>query len=189
MAVHGIAEYEQISRNYGIAELNEKQKISEFIAKQPNAFKNTNMKLTKVALKEILSDFMTNQKSLSFQSLIVLSVFYQRPIYIVHEPKSIYLSFLPFAQDGRPIIIYVNPVRKGKYKWFSKESEIDEQMNTMKNTMFAMEHYDHALKPISQYKLDELKHIQQTLHIQIDESIKKPKKQDIYDSIVQFCSI
>ena len=189
MAVHGIAEYEQISRNYGIAELNEKQKISEFITKNPNAFKDTNMKLTKVALKEVMSDFMTNQKSLSFQSLIVLSVFYQRPIYIINKQKSIYLPFLPNIhdenKDERQIIyIYVNSERRGKYKWISTQD-----IKTIESTMFAMEHYDHALKSISQYKIDELKHIQQKLNIQIDESVKKPKKQDIYNAILQYSTL
>jgi hypothetical protein len=64
MAIHGFNEYSQIARNYGVAELNEKQKISEYISKNPELFKHTNHKLTKVLLKEIMSDFMTNQKSL-----------------------------------------------------------------------------------------------------------------------------
>ena len=186
MAIHGFNEYSQIARNYGVAELNEKQKISEYISNNPELFKHTNHKLTKVLLKEIMSDFMTNQKSLSFDSLIILPVYYKCTIYIIYENKNTYIRFAPHKENNekdREIFIYCN---HGKYKWLYTH-EPDHFEKNIRSQMFEYEHYNQPLKALSHYKICELQDIQTKLNIILPESITKPKKQDIYNAIVNHC--
>ena len=58
----GYNEYLQVNRNYGIKELEVKQKIIEYLNKTPGVLKQTNYKITKASVQEILSDFLTSQK-------------------------------------------------------------------------------------------------------------------------------
>lgn len=59
---HGMSEYMIIGRNYGVKELEEKKNIYEFVKKNPLLVKNTNTKITNVAIKEILSELITVQR-------------------------------------------------------------------------------------------------------------------------------
>ena len=63
---HGYNDYLQIDRNYGVKELEEKQHILEFVKENKVNMKNTNYKITNVAIQEIMSELMTQQKQTSF---------------------------------------------------------------------------------------------------------------------------
>jgi hypothetical protein len=61
--------------------------------------------------------------------------------------------------------------------------ESDEKI---KNTMLCLEHYTKPLKAVSTYKSCELDEIVKKLNIN-DESMKKIKKQELYNKIVEYC--
>ena len=46
IAIHGYNDYQQLSRNYSVKELEIKQKIGNYIQNNPSKMKNTNMKIT-----------------------------------------------------------------------------------------------------------------------------------------------
>ena len=71
-----------IGTKYKNQELQEKQKIIEFIKKTPSCMKSSNMKLSNVAIQEIMSDLMTDKKT-SLKSFIAFCMFYKICILII----------------------------------------------------------------------------------------------------------
>ena len=73
----GYSEYLEVDRNYGVKELELKKHIGEYITKNSHAMKNTNIKFTKAAVQEVLSELLTSQKETSINSLMALLVCYK----------------------------------------------------------------------------------------------------------------
>jgi len=90
---HGYNDYLQISRNYGVKELEEKQKIFEFIKTNTSKIKNTNYKITNVAIQEMSSEFITVQKETSILCLIAMTVYYNINILIVNSNDNGIIEF------------------------------------------------------------------------------------------------
>ena len=90
---HGYSEYHNIGRNYGVKELEEKAKIYDFVKTNPMLVKNTNTKITNVAIKEILSELISIQRKMSFQCMIATLVYYQKNLIIVDKSRTTMLEF------------------------------------------------------------------------------------------------
>jgi hypothetical protein len=88
--VYGYEKYMQISNKYGNAELEEKQKIIEFLKKNYAKLKQVNSKVTKVLVQEWMSELLSATK-LSVSLLQVFSVYYKRPIFVYFEEVKSYL--------------------------------------------------------------------------------------------------
>jgi glucose/arabinose dehydrogenase len=86
IAKNGIHEYEMINQGYSNIEIAEKDKVMAFIKTQPSKLKNTNVKVTNIAIQEIMSDIITNTK-LNVSTLIAMSLFYKRRIILTKDNK------------------------------------------------------------------------------------------------------
>lgn len=167
IAVHGYDEYVLINNHYGNKELDEKQKIIEFIKTGPKILKTTNYKVTNVLIQEILSDLMVNNKT-SLNTLIAMVCFYKRRVYIA-STKNTYLQFIPEnTLELDPILIYMN--EDGNY------GVHDGSMPPM-DSYYLLEHYNKPLKAVSSYKTGELHEIAMNLRLNEAEylGLKKPE--------------
>ena len=178
--VHGYAEYNQVTHNYGVKELEEKQKYIAYLKEHKLAVKNTNYKVTNIAIQEMLSEFMTVQKKTSFLCLIAMVVYYNINIFIVDEPKGTMLEFLANKDivDTKSYVLYTT--KFGKYKC-GIENLSTSAILELRDKYIVLDSYLRPLKAASNYKVDELEVLLKKLG-KYDEN-KKYKKQDLYDRI------
>lgn len=185
IAVHGYDEYMQITRNYGVKELEIKKKIADDIIASPYKMKHTNYKITKIMVQEILSELMTSQKDTSMLCLYSMAVHYNIRILIVDSTQKLLLDFLPDTSntDVKTFVLYKDSY--GKYKVDLEELSVD-KVHEMKSTKICLENFMKPFKAISNYKLNELEEIAKKVGV-YDET-KKYKKNDLYDEITHKCT-
>lgn len=185
IAVHGYDEYMQISRNYGVKELEIKKKIADDIIASPYKMKHTNYKITKIMVQEILSELLTSQKSTSMLCLYSMAVHYNIRILIVDSSQKLLLEFLPDTSntDVKTFVLYKDSY--GKYKLDLQELSTD-KVNELKTKMICLENFTKPFKAISNYKLNELEEIAKKVGV-YDET-KKYKKNELYEEITHKCN-
>ena len=193
---YGYNDYLQIEHNYGVKELEEKQQISKFMKENTARIKNTNYKITNVAIQEVLSEFLTPQKETSLLCLIVMIVFYNINILIINEQTKCMLEFwcnkdrIPNINesadenDGLTYVLY--KTENGKYK-LQYENIGSFQINDLKEKYVVLESYNKYIKAASAYKVDELENIAKKFGV-FDET-KKYKKADLYELVGNNCKI
>jgi len=179
----GYNEYLQVSRNYGIKELEVKQKIIEYLNKNPGVLKQTNYKITKASVQEILSDFLTSQKDTSILCFIAMISYFKMNIIMVDSTNRFMLEFISNKDDNLPTYV-LHKDGYGKYK-VNIEPILTDNINNMKNTLICLENYMKPLKTASNYKIDDLIDLARKLGV-YNENIK-PKKNDLYEQICEIC--
>jgi len=181
----GYDEYLEVDRNYGVKELEIKKKIGDFITSNPHKMKNTNYKITKIAVQEILSELLTSQKDTSMNSLLAILVYYNINLIMVNSTKLLMLEFLSNKDVENQLPTYV--IYKDTYGKYSLKTEplTKEQLDDLKNKTICLDSYMKPLKAISNYKVDELETLAKKMGL--FESGKKYKKTDLYQEITEAC--
>jgi len=180
---YGIDEFNEIRHSYGNRILEEKMKIVEFIKQNPKALKESNVKITKIAVQEIISEFMVD-KITSFQGIAALAVYYKVPIYLIHKEKNVFLDFLPNNETvfDKRCFIYYDKYSRGQTKYKIAISEI-EPPNM--DSMVRLENHLKPFRPASNYKMEDLEKIARKLGITSENRIKKL---DLYSKISEWCN-
>jgi hypothetical protein len=191
---YGYNDYLQIDHNYGVKELEEKQKISKFMKENVVRIKNTNYKLTNVAIQEVLSELLTSQKETSLLCLIVMIVYYNINILIINENTKCMLEFwcnkdrIPSinnsSEDGDALTYVLYKTDNGKYK-LQYENIGSFQINDLKEKYVVLESYNKYIKAISNYKVEELEDMAKKFGV-FDET-KKYKKAELYELVGNNC--
>jgi hypothetical protein len=181
IAMHGYNDYQQVSRNYGVKELEIKQKIGNYIQANPSKMKKTNMKITKAAVQEILSELLTSVRETSFFSMIGMLVFYNINILIVDATGKKMLEFVSDIDNELPTYVLHKDIF-GKYK-LQSEPVSKSQIVTMKTTIYCLESYLKPLKPISSYHVEDLYKIAKQIGVYNEN--KKYKKTDLYQELCE----
>ena len=182
--IHGQGEYNQIGHSYGNRQLEEKQKIIDYVKKNPKILKSSNLKITNGNIQEILSEFMVD-KSTSFYGVAALAIYYKTPIYFINQEKKTYLKFLPESEylENPICYLYLHKTDRGFPKY--KMNVLDEQKeNTELNSMICLESHLKPLKPISYYKSEDLNIIAEKIGFFRKE---KMKKQELYEKLYELC--
>ena len=190
--IYGYSEYLTIGSRYGNRELEEKQKMISYFKENPKCLKTTNHKITNGNIQEIYSEYLSFQNETTLMGVIGLAVYYKIRILLVDSSKNIYIDYHTndTSTEIKTCILYKNKGIRGqtKYCFDMSTNENIESDEKIKNTMLCLEHYTKPLKAISTYKSCELEEIGKKLNI-YDESIKKLKKQELYNKIVEHCGI
>ena len=191
---YGYNDYLQIDHNYGVKELEEKQNISKFMKESVVRIKNTNYKLTNVAIQEVLSELLTSQKETSLLCLIVMIVYYNINILIINENTKCMLEFwcnkdrIPSInnsnEDGDALTYVLYKTDNGKYK-LQYENIGSFQINDLKDKYVVLESYNKYIKAISNYKVEELEDMAKKFGV-FDET-KKYKKAELYELVGNSC--
>jgi len=189
---HGYNDYVQIGRNYGIRELEEKKHLFEFVKANIPRMKNTNYKITNVAIQEILSELITVQKEMSMLCFISMIVKYNVNILIVNAEKTCMVEFwankdrIPSINsvteegDAKTYVLYKD--ERGKYR-LQIENISTYKIIEMQESMIVLDSYNRTLKAISNYKVNDLELMAKKLGIYNEN--KKYKKAELYDAIIE----
>jgi hypothetical protein len=173
VANYGEAEYWLIGNKYKNTEISEKQKVIEFIQKNKASFKAAYPKLTNVKIQEIMSELMLDKKT-SLKTFMALTVFYKFHAILTHNKT--YIEFCPNL-DG-PTFLF-NQSDDGHYSFKSLETKAD--VDSIKSTHILIDSDpEKPLKAASNYKMEDLKQMAETLGIQLE----KKKKTELYDTIL-----
>jgi len=180
VANYGESEYWLIGNKYKNAELSEKQKVIEYIQKDKTAFKSSYPKLTNVKIQEIMSELMLDKKT-SLQTFMALCVFYK--FHAIITSKNTYIEFSPTLNNTDiPIFLFIRS-DDGHFSFKSLETKGD--VDHIKSTHVLIDSDpEKPLKAASNYKMEDLKHMAETLGIEPGD---KWKKADYYESLMKRC--
>jgi len=179
----GYGEYQEVDRNYGVKELDVKKKIGEYVTSNPHTMKNTNIKITKAGVQEILSELLTSQKDTSMNTLLAILVYYKMNLIMVNSTRLLMLEFIADKDAELPTYVLFKDAY-GKYSVKTEPVSKDE-IREMKDKMIHLESYLKPLKSISNYKVEELEILAKKMGIY--EEGKKYKKTDLYQDISEAC--
>jgi len=156
IAKYGYLEYLRNKYNYGKLEINEKQKISEYLLSIGSNRIKSNYKITRSFCGEIVAD-LTSLPRMVMSGLIAMSAYYKSDIYIVDIIKNTYVYFLYLGDDiplKDTIVLYKNPLHTKKFH--SNEYFVDigftiQSLDEIRENYVGMEHFSKPLKGISTY--------------------------------------
>lgn len=182
IAVYGYDEYNTITNHYLNREMEERQKIIDHLKKNPSKIKNANVKITKVAFQEMLSDLMISKK-ITLPLVIMLCLYYNIVIFVVFDNIYIEFSVNNEILDKQKFIIYKNHKREYEIDLDSSNDKV----NNICNNFLKIENHLKPLKAISNYTINELKEILHKINIK-DDTVKELKsKTSIYNYINDYC--
>ena len=173
--IYGYENYMQISNKYGNAELEEKQKMIEFLKKNYSKLKEVSKKVTKVMIQEWMSELMSASK-ISVQLLQLFSVYYKKNIMVYNEINNTYLKFSSGVSEETELPMVIVKTRNNNYGVYIDITH--EKINELMNGV-CLEDIEKPLKGISSYKMSELIDLAIKCGIQ-HEQMKKP---DLYGKI------
>jgi len=179
VAVYGYEQYMAISTKYGNAELEEKQKIIEFLKTGYAKMKEVNKKTSKTLIQTWMSEIMSAAKH-TISILQVFSVYYKRPIFVYFEEVKSYLYFPHSSEedaDAIPIIVIQNNDRH--YGLYNEPTFVD----TIKEGI-CFEDVDKPLKGMSAYKMGDLQELAKKCGF--GENDVKLKKPELYGMIWKY---
>lgn len=178
--IYGQGEYNEIHKNYGKRELEEKQKIVEFYTgkdgkKNAASLKCGNQKLTIADVQETLSGLMVNKKT-QILELFAMANYYKVGVLLIDPRNKTCIELIPEnVQADKMYKIYYNTDTTIPGKWRTREQEVD-----CEDDYYRLEQWNKPLKAVSSYKLPELQEIAQRLNIDIHL-----KKQELYEKLTQ----
>lgn len=179
IAIYGYNDYLQVNRNYGVKLNIVKKQISDWIGQNPSKMKQTNIKITKAAVQEIMSELLTSIRDTSYLTMMGMLVYHRINVIMISANGKSMVHFVSNVDVEQPTYV-LQKDSFGKYK-LQAEPASKEQIDELKTTKFCLESYLKPLKTVSNYKVDELYAIARQVGI-FDEN-KKYKKGDLYDEL------
>jgi hypothetical protein len=176
---NGYGEYTNIGHNYGVKELEIKEKVGLFVANEQYKNSRTNYKITKVLKQEIHSELLTNQKETSFPCLLVLCSYYKINVVLVHANGKIMLEFISNSDEETPYYI----LKKDTYGKYSVDTDKKfwKDVQEMKERYVCIDNYMKPMKAANHYKMQDLDILASKLNIL--DITKKYKKTELYHNV------
>jgi hypothetical protein len=177
----GEEEYHMIGSKHRNVEMNEKQKIMNYLRENRNHVKTTaqanGLKISNVKMQFIESEFMIDRKT-SYYMFWVMCMFYrinailvQESVYMEFQVDSVYPTYL--FEKNSEFHIQVDCVKLTK-----------EKIHNLKQNKLQIDPFvEKILKGVSTYKIPELQYMMDVLNLYIEK--EKPKKQDYYQTIIE----
>ena len=186
---YGYTEYHRNKYNFGKIEVQEKEKIAEYlhINGSQQISKQTNYKLTRGFCCEIESDLITKPK-MSFSGLIGMCAMYACNIVIVDVSKHIYYLFSN-ENNSETYILYKNPLYTGKHKSNEYFVDVDHKIYSwveIQERFFKIENFQKPMKSITNYKKIELECIAGKMKILETKEDKLLDKSQLYEKIMLY---
>jgi len=173
---HGINQYYSIQYKHKNVEMEEKQKIVNFIQENGNLIKEKaksfKLKISNVRLKEVMSDLLLN-KNTNYYVFYVMCMYYQTNVVI--DIDQIYYRF----QNGDSAT-YIIKKTEQKYELNPTSMSVNDMVAFLQNKFLIPFDQEKPLKGVSTYKISDLEEIMNKLSI----CANGKKKNELYDSIL-----
>jgi hypothetical protein len=183
VAIHKYEEYLMIHNKHNMLELEWKQKLSKQITDCPSKLKQSNHKVTKANIQEILSDFMTAPYKTNMLCVIAITVYYNIHIIIMNSTNNMRMEFLTDILPADTYVIYKN--ERNHYSICPEPASVEE-IARIRNSTFLIENNEKPLKSIGSYKVDEL--IQYAKLFGVYNDHEKYKKNELHDIVGEYAA-
>ena len=191
IAKHGYVEYELINRNYGVKELEIKTKVADFMKANPAKMKETNYKITKVLIQEIMSELLTMQKETSMFCLLAILVYFDMNVVMIEHTSRVLLEFISNKTETAPTFL----IERDQYaRYHIKEEPITvDEIAVLKTDRICLDNFMKPIHSMSSYKIGEIEDILCKIGVlkkgeetaaalaAVAVAGKKLKKQDLYE--------
>jgi hypothetical protein len=163
-AAFGVSEYILIGTKYANREWEEKQTAIVAFQKSSASLRATNHKITLGKVQEIMSEYMTNQSSITLLGVVGLSVHYKIQIYLIDSVKKTHLVYTP-ENYVETCYIYRHSTLKNKFRLALETVSLDDS--------FCLESFTRPLRAVSTYKMGELEDLAKRFGLYTSEKLKK----------------
>ena len=174
--VNGYGEYININRNYGVKELEIKQKIGHFVANMEYKKNDTNYRITNTLRQEIYSELLTSQKETNFSCLVILCCYYRINLVLLHSNGKLMLEFISSRDEETPYYV-LNKDTYDKYS-VNTDKKTWKDVQEMKTRLVCINHYMKPMKASGNYKMEDLEELADKMGIL--DMTKKYKKAELY---------
>jgi hypothetical protein len=183
---YGYNDYLQVGRNYGVRYLEVKKEMGDWLHKNPAKIKQTNYKMTKATVQEIMSECLICNKDTSMTCLLGMLSYFNMNLFLLDSTGRLLLKFFGCVDmvDENPTYI-LQKEANGKYMILGDALTVEEKRHYTE-TCFSLVHYEKPLMTISHYKIDELTALAKRLGVYEDG--KKYKKAELYALVWNACS-
>ena len=193
---HGYTEYMQIGSKYLNREMDEKQAIVKSLAATPKRMKQSNYKITNVAIQEIMAEMSILQHD-KFMNGVAYASFYEKTILLVFDHS--YMVFRPTCDDSssfdteNTIVVVQQPENARRKRMYGVVPEVtDEVIAGVVNTKIRLENYTKPMKGMSTYTISDLESMIckiPSLEVQWREKTGKWKKSELYELVVNVLAV
>lgn len=182
IAKNGYGEYKEIKHNYGSKQLGIQKTMSEQLKKNMVLLKNVNIRITKVAGQEILSDLLTDTRTTGMYVLYGYAICYEMNLILLHPSGEYYLEIFS-DQDVEEVPMYIlQKDERENYSIREKEVSLGEYKE-IQEKKYRLESHLRPLKAVSNYKTEELNEVGRAVGIDINS--KKRTKSELYEEITK----
>lgn len=183
IAIHKYDEYLMIHNKHSTLELEWKQNLSKQITDCPTKLKQSNHKVTKANIQEILSDFMTAPYKTNMLCVIAITVYYNINIIIMNSTNNMRMEFTIDTFPADTYVIYKN--ERNYYNICPEPASVDE-LARIRSISLLIENNEKPLKSIGSYKVDELIMYAKLFGIYNDH--EKYKKNELHDIVGEYAA-
>lgn len=182
IANYGYSEFTTIRNKFKNREIEEKQKIIDYILRSPKCLKSSNIKISIAGVQEIQSGLMTNSKT-SLDMFIAICSFYRIRVFIENPSKLSFLDFNPdISNDELPLHI-ISISENGKYSICIDSDSALNKKNTIIEQFIKLESPSKPFMGIASYKVADLEIIADKVDVD-----KKVNKTVLYRNILDKCA-
>jgi len=194
-AHHGAAEYWIIGNRYKNVEIQEKQRILEWIRVNPTILKNSGRtKMSQGRIQETMSELMVNKKT-SWATFWAMCIYYKIHVFVVYNHT--YMDFLPdmvaaaatTTTEDAIVPTYIFSRSRDGHISSSLTPASPDDIEAICSTHVRLDRtMDRPLRAASSYKLCELEEMANKMGILRESLGAKPKKVDWYNAVLQKCT-
>lgn len=175
IAMHAYDEFLMIRNKHNAIEMEWKQQLSSMITGCPTKIKQSNHKITKANVQEILSDFMTSPCKTNMLCVIAISVYHNIHFVVMNSTNNMRMEFTTDNNEANTYVISKND--RNHYS-ICDEPVTAEKLLAIRSNSFLIENNEKPLKSVGSYKIDNL--IEYATLFGVYNENEKYKKTDLY---------
>ena len=153
IAIHAYDEFLMIRNKHNTIEMDWKQQLSSMITGCPTKIKQSNHKITKANIQEILSDFMTSPCKTNMLCVISISVYHNIHFVVMNSTNNMRMEFTTDNTEANTYILYKND--RNHYS-ICDEPVTTERLSQIRSNSFLIENNEKPLKSVGSYKINNL---------------------------------
>jgi hypothetical protein len=178
IAIHSYDDFLMIRNKHDAIEMEWKHKLSKQITECPAKIKQSNCKITKANIQEILSDFMTSPCKTNLLCVVAITVYHNIHIIIMNATNNMRMEFTTENDAVNTYIIYKND--RNHYR-VCNEPLSKENLACIRSSSFLIENNEKPLKSVGSYKMDQL--VEYANMFGVHCANEKCKKNELYEAI------
>jgi hypothetical protein len=175
IAMHAYDEFLMIRNKHNAIEMEWKQQLSSMITGCPTKIKQSNHKITKANIQEILSDFMTSPCKTNMLCVIAISVYHNIHFVVMNSTNNMRMEFTTDNNEANTYVISKND--RNHYS-ICDEPVTAEKLLAIRSNSFLIENNEKPLKSVGSYKIDNL--IEYATLFGVYNENEKYKKTELY---------